>query len=63
MVLEDIIRIKEQLNEELVTPMVLDYNIINNELYEKGYRGQMLEDMSLTRLKSLYIHNKQNGRL
>lgn len=63
MILEDIIRIKEQLNEELVTPMILDYIKISDDLYKKGYREPILEDMSLSRLKFMYIHNKQNGRI
>lgn len=58
MVLEKIIRMQEQLNEELVTPMILNYNIFQNSLYEKGYRGKILEEKSLNKLKSYYIRNK-----
>ena len=58
MTLEQIIKIQEQLKLELVTPLVLDYNIIKSSLFDLGYRGGILDDMSITKLKSKYIHNK-----
>jgi hypothetical protein len=64
MKIEDIIRIKEQLSEKDITPLILDYHIIHSDLYEIGYRGDFLYDLSLTRLKSRYVRMRlcQNAR-
>jgi hypothetical protein len=55
MTLDKIIRIQNQLQLDYVTPLVLDYNIIKSDLYDKGYREEKLESLSLTKLKSMYM--------
>lgn len=54
--LERIIRIQQKVGEEFVTPLVLDYYIIENSLYESGYEGEKLKTMSIVKLRTYYVH-------
>ena len=60
MTLEQIIKIQQQLGKEFVTPLVLDYLNIKDYLYNRGYKDEILQDMSIIELKCKYIHNKLN---
>ena len=58
--LEKIIKIKDQVGEEFVAPLVLDYYIMKDSLYRKGYRDEYLDVMSIVKLKSKYLHKNIN---
>ena len=57
MSLDDLFQIKHKFKLDFITPIVLDYYIIKNDLFQKGYIDN-LHEMSICKLNVEYMRNK-----
>ena len=57
MTLEDLLQIKHKFKLDFITPIVFDYYIVKNDLFQKGYRDN-LHDMAVCKLNVNYIKDR-----